>query len=619
MRENGKERAQSVSDGDGRGRGDGDGGESVRVSEGVGASFSFGCGEGKQATAALKTDSRREERRLVSVSYKEKLLAPGGLGFLVSHAEEDDIVSGWKGFFANMNTEQENGGKVDKVQRNEEDGDDVTESQYLVLTMTEQQYTAWCRPWMNSLIIKVLGMSVPKHVLFDRVRRMWKPQQPLKVVPLSNEYYVVSFSSKEDRDYAYHEEPWMIDDHYILVQRWRPNFNPWKADCQRRIAVWVRIPDLPMEFCTVESLGIIGNMIGKIIKIDRSISIYDKGEFARICVEVDLHKPLLPAFTIFGENRQLVYEGLHLVCFECGRYGHVMERCPDKVEAHATMGVVVEPSGCSNQETRPVLGEDVRGKNAKCMGVGGVEETQVKSGGGSNKYMGARSSEGLEVPNLQSAGRGWTSSVAGHIGAPPAILCSGAGQPRPDQGAHLGPQMILRREMRRSDPIRREERGLDGLDGKKSNGILKGVGPIKHEWIAVGSKRKISEKPRVFGTENKTNGKPRSHAIAPSAKDIKNMEIKNNFSILQEPTHSEDNLMQEVVPTDVHLLSGSTSLLQTVQEPLLEGIKNEGDTTDGMKDDVMTTDVQAQQSSPSVVLTSQHGSGLAPKISPSYL
>ncbi|KAI9111440.1 hypothetical protein K1719_017130 [Acacia pycnantha] len=134
----------------------------------------------------------------------------------------------------------------------------------------------------------------------------------------------------EDRDYALYEGPWMIDDHYLLVQRWRPNFNPQKADCQRKIAVWVRIPDLPMEFCTVEALGIIGNMIEKMIKIDRSTSIYDKGEFARICVEVDLQQPLLPAFTALGEDKQLVYEGLHLVCFRCGLYGHDRRDCPQQ-------------------------------------------------------------------------------------------------------------------------------------------------------------------------------------------------------------------------------------------------------------------------------------------------
>ncbi|KAI9081294.1 hypothetical protein K1719_036715 [Acacia pycnantha] len=84
---------------------------------------------------------------------------------------------------------------------------------------------------------------------------MWKPKQPLKVVPLSNYYYIVSFSSREDRDYAFYEGPWMLDDHYLLVQRWRPNFNTRKADCPRKIALWVWIPDLPIKLSTVEALG----------------------------------------------------------------------------------------------------------------------------------------------------------------------------------------------------------------------------------------------------------------------------------------------------------------------------------------------------------------------------
>ncbi|KAI9084199.1 hypothetical protein K1719_033870 [Acacia pycnantha] len=162
----------------------------------------------------------------------------------------------------------------------------------------------------------------------------------------------------EDRDYALYEGPWMIDDHYLLVQRWRPNFNPQKADCQRRITVWVRIPDLPMEFCTVEALGIIGNMIGKMIKIDRSTSIYDKGEFARICVEVDLQQPLLPAFTAFGEDKQLVYEGLHWVCFQCGLYGHECGNYP-----HRTVADEAEKSVHPNQGMGTGFSENVMGSS----------------------------------------------------------------------------------------------------------------------------------------------------------------------------------------------------------------------------------------------------------------
>ncbi|KAI9102969.1 hypothetical protein K1719_023408 [Acacia pycnantha] len=150
---------------------------------------------------------------------------------------------------------------------------------------------------------------------------------PLRVTPLSNGYFLVSFSSTEDGDHALQEGPWMIADHYVLVQRWRPNFNPWKADHQKRVAVWVRIPDLPHELYNVESIRRIGNMIGKTLKIDRTTAFSEKGGFARMCVEVDLQKPLLPGFSHFGEERRFKYEGLHLVCFTCGRYGHRMDQC----------------------------------------------------------------------------------------------------------------------------------------------------------------------------------------------------------------------------------------------------------------------------------------------------
>ncbi|KAI9071501.1 hypothetical protein K1719_046544 [Acacia pycnantha] len=364
-------------DGDGRERGDSDGGDWRKGKEVRHDPFVFGRTD---SSGPSKVGAEKEKAQgtghSISLSYKENLLSPGSLGYLVTHAEEEDIVSGWRGYFAQKNAEMTTVNEEDEKAQ-EEDVRVGLPSGYPVLSVTSEQYTSWCRPWMNSLVIKLLGLSVPKHILIDRVRRMWRPQQPLKVVPLSNEYYIVSFSSMEDRDYAQYEGPWMIDDHYLLVQRWRPNFNPQRADCQRRIAVWVRIPDLPMEFFTVEALGIIENMISKMIKIDRSTSIYDKGVFARICVEIDLQQPLLPAFIAFGKDKQLVYEGLHLVCFRCGLYGHERGNCPDQKVADDAMSVqpnqkmgtgLSESMGVSTQLL--VDGEANGGMSKQSMGVG---------------------------------------------------------------------------------------------------------------------------------------------------------------------------------------------------------------------------------------------------------
>ncbi|RYR43846.1 hypothetical protein Ahy_A08g040241 [Arachis hypogaea] len=65
------------------------------------------------------------------------------------------------------------------------------------------------------------------------------------------------------------------------------------------------------------------------LKIDGHTSIHSRKKFARICVEVDLRQQLVPSFSAPGKDFDLEYEGLHLICFNCGRYGHRKKDCPE--------------------------------------------------------------------------------------------------------------------------------------------------------------------------------------------------------------------------------------------------------------------------------------------------
>lgn len=52
-----------------------------------------------------------------------------------------------------------------------------------------------------------------------------------------------------------------------------------------------------------------------------------RGKFAHMC-GVRFIKPLIPKI-LFGLHRQRVeYEGLGLLCFNCGRFGNRKETCP---------------------------------------------------------------------------------------------------------------------------------------------------------------------------------------------------------------------------------------------------------------------------------------------------
>ncbi|PNX57927.1 hypothetical protein L195_g058937, partial [Trifolium pratense] len=113
------------------------------------------------------------------------------------------------------------------------------------------------------------------------------------------------------------EGPWMIYDHYLVVSAWSSNFDPASATVSKT-AVWVRFSGLPIEYYDSRILHFIGNRIGKTVKVDKKTLLQERGKFARLCVEVDLSKPLLAMFELKGRHYTVEYEGLHLLCLSCG-------------------------------------------------------------------------------------------------------------------------------------------------------------------------------------------------------------------------------------------------------------------------------------------------------------
>ncbi|RZB91560.1 hypothetical protein D0Y65_023807 [Glycine soja] len=68
----------------------------------------------------------------------------------------------------------------------------------------------------------------------------------------------------------------------------------------------------------------LGSTLGQMLKIDKVTSVQVSGRFARICIEIDLDKPLQPKIIL------LIYGSLHHICFNCGRYGHRDNACLEK-------------------------------------------------------------------------------------------------------------------------------------------------------------------------------------------------------------------------------------------------------------------------------------------------
>ncbi|XP_073015397.1 uncharacterized protein [Primulina eburnea] len=223
-------------------------------------------------------------------------------------------------------------------------GEDEEEEGCPVIKLSKEEKNRLRAPWRQTLIVKVLGRSIGYNYLLRRIKTLWKPKSLIDLVALENDYFIVRFYSMDDYEHAKYEGPWMVLDHYLIVKEWSPNFDP-RSDSTEKLLVWVRFPCLPIEYYDQEFLMKIGNKIGRPIRVDQATSMVSRGKFARMCVEVDITKPLLAKFKLRRRVRKIEYEGIHLICFDCGVYGHRQGECNGKEAAKNTDNAMEEVRG----------------------------------------------------------------------------------------------------------------------------------------------------------------------------------------------------------------------------------------------------------------------------------
>ena len=141
--------------------------------------------------------------------------------------------------------------------------------------------------------------------------------------------------------------PWFVGDHFLAIKPWEPYFKASEAKLSS-MAVWVKFSKLLIKFYNRSVLKEIGSVIGPVLRIDSYSASGTRGSYARLCVQVDLEKPLINVVRI-GKCRQVVlYEGISALCFNCGHSGHTQGNCCNNIKPCEKGGEVGEPSKKQN-------------------------------------------------------------------------------------------------------------------------------------------------------------------------------------------------------------------------------------------------------------------------------
>ncbi|XP_020673098.2 uncharacterized protein LOC110092773 [Dendrobium catenatum] len=191
----------------------------------------------------------------------------------------------------------------------------------------------------HAIVGKILGKKVSFFLLKTKLERQWGGFGEFQLTTMAAECFICRFSSNEARDAMLCGGPWFIGGCLVGLDRWTPGFSPASMEGLSS-PVWIRLPNLPLEYWDECNISRIASRIGLPMWIDAQTDNWGRREYASVCVRMNLANQLLTGIWIEGLNgrfyQKVEYEGIGLLCYGCGRVGHRRDVCPSKPLAQAT-------------------------------------------------------------------------------------------------------------------------------------------------------------------------------------------------------------------------------------------------------------------------------------------
>lgn len=131
----------------------------------------------------------------------------------------------------------------------------------------------------------------------------------MEYVDLSHGFFLVRFYSKENLNSMLKRGPWFVGDHFLSLRPWEPFFKPSSANVSL-VAIWIRLYELPIKLYEAEVLKQIRESIGKVLRIGTHTAMEARGKYARLCIQIDINKPLINTILISRFEHSMLYEGI---------------------------------------------------------------------------------------------------------------------------------------------------------------------------------------------------------------------------------------------------------------------------------------------------------------------
>ncbi|KAJ4828923.1 hypothetical protein Tsubulata_033268 [Turnera subulata] len=184
----------------------------------------------------------------------------------------------------------------------------------------------------------------------------WRRAGGMKEIEFNLGTLCFFFSITTDCVHALCDRPWQILGNALAVQPWSSNFRA-SEDWLTHGIVWVQFADLAPSWYHPRILGALGSLVGCTIKIDIKTNTTERGQYAKVAIEVDLTRPFKGNVLFDKCLYNVSYEGLPKMCLSCGCIGNPVIACPlaNTSASNASVGPPSSsiPPNSSSNPTKP--------------------------------------------------------------------------------------------------------------------------------------------------------------------------------------------------------------------------------------------------------------------------
>ncbi|XP_026460777.1 serine/threonine-protein kinase PBS1-like isoform X2 [Papaver somniferum] len=174
---------------------------------------------------------------------------------------------------------------------------------------SEAEFEAGCNEWKDSLVGYVLDVTEPLNIDKEKIEQLWGVAGNVSVLYLGNNKFLFRFKCVEDKIRILESsELWHIQQRPLVLIKWNSKFRLNQA--MESQPVWIKIFNLPLFLWSTSILKRVGRRLGVPLYVDRKTKNRECLEYAKVCVVVDVRKPLPDSWNILvlGEVYQLNIE-----------------------------------------------------------------------------------------------------------------------------------------------------------------------------------------------------------------------------------------------------------------------------------------------------------------------